>query len=302
MEIIPVVPRGYCKGVVRAIEIAKQCVKDYPDQKITVLGMIVHNQHVVDALKNLNITTVEDKNKTRIELLDEINEGVVIFTAHGISDAVKQKAADKGLICVDASCTDVIETQNLVKEKIRQNAHVLYIGKKKHPEAEAVLSISQNVHLITSTSDLPETLEGDVFVTNQTTMSLIEIEAIIDEIIKKWPHAQIMREICNATSIRQKAVLNLSNQQIDCLIVVGDPSSNNSTKLKVLGIQSGIQQVIMIESVFDLNEEMIQHHQRIAVTSGASTPTALTAQVIDVLKKFAQTKEFILPDKLPQIL
>lgn len=302
MEIIPVVPRGYCKGVVRAIEIAKQCAKDYPDQKITVLGMIVHNQHVVDALKNLNITTVEDKNKTRIELLDEINEGVVIFTAHGISDTVKQKAADKGLICVDASCTDVIETQNLVKEKIRQNANVLYIGKKKHPEAEAVLSISQNVHLITSTSDLPETLEGDVFVTNQTTMSLLEVEAIIDEIIKKWPHAQIMREICNATSIRQKAVLNLSNQQIDCLIVVGDPASNNSTKLKVLGIQSGIQHVIMIESVFDLNEEMIQHHKRIAVTSGASTPTALTAQVIDVLKKYAQTKEFILPDKLPQIL
>lgn len=302
MEIIPVVPRGYCKGVVRAIEIAKQCAKDYPDQKITVLGMIVHNQHVVDALKNLNITTVEDKNKTRIELLDEINEGVVIFTAHGISDTVKQKAADKGLICVDASCTDVIETQNLVKEKIRQNANVLYIGKKKHPEAEAVLSISQNVHLITSTSDLPETLEGDVFVTNQTTMSLLEVEAIIDEIIKKWPHAQIMREICNATSIRQKAVLNLSNQQIDCLIVVGDPASNNSTKLKVLGIQSGIQHVIMIESVFDLNEEMIQHHKRIAVTSGASTPTALTAQVIDVLKKYAQTKEFILPDILPQIL
>lgn len=302
MEIIPVVPRGYCKGVVRAIEIAKQCAKEYPDQKITVLGMIVHNQHVVDALKNLNITTVENKNKTRIELLDEINEGVVIFTAHGISDAVKQKAADKGLICVDASCTDVIETQNLVKEKIRQNANVLYIGKKKHPEAEAVLSISQDVHLITSASDLPETLEGDVFVTNQTTMSLLEVEAIIDEIIKKWPHAQIMREICNATSIRQKAVLNLSNQQIDCLIVVGDPASNNSTKLKVLGIQSGIQHVIMIESVFDLNEEMIQHHQRIAVTSGASTPTALTAQVIDVLKKYAQTKEFILPDKLPQIL
>ena len=136
MEIIPVIPRGYCKGVVRANEIAKNCAKDYPNQKITVLGMIVHNQHVVDALKQLNIHTIENKKKTRMELLDEINEGVVIFTAHGISEQVKQKAREKGLICVDASCTDVIETQKLVQEKIKAGYTVLYIGKKNHPEAE----------------------------------------------------------------------------------------------------------------------------------------------------------------------
>lgn len=302
MEIIPVVPRGYCKGVVRAIEIAKKCAKEYPDKKITVLGMIVHNQYVVDALKELNIHTVEDKKKTRLELLDQIDEGVVIFTAHGISDQVKQKALEKGLICVDASCTDVIETQNLVKEKCKEKASVLYIGKKNHPEAEAVLSISPDVHLITQISDLPDVLSGNIFVTNQTTMSLLEIEKIIDEIVRRWPHAQIMREICNATSIRQKAVLNLKNLHVDLLIVVGDPASNNSTKLKVLGTQSGIQDVLMIETVQDLTEQDIMNHQKIAVTSGASTPTALTAQVIDVLQHYSQTKEFILPKKTPKIL
>lgn len=300
MEIIPVVPRGYCKGVVRAIEIAKKCTKDYPDQKITVLGMIVHNQYVVDALKKLGIQTVEDKTKTRLQLLDEINEGVVIFTAHGISEQVKQKAVEKGLICVDASCTDVIETQRLVKEQLSKGTEVLYIGKKNHPEAEAVLAISDHVHLITSKDDVNIEFDGPVFVTNQTTMSMLEIEEIIQEIEKKWPHAQIMREICNATSIRQRAVMNLAN--VDLLIVVGDPHSNNTTKLKVLGQQSGIQKVIMIESVFDLKETDIQSHQRIAVTSGASTPTLLTNQVIDTLKTYADTGHFIYPEKTDNLI
>lgn len=302
MEIIPVVPRGYCKGVVRAIEIAKKCAKDYPDKKITVLGMIVHNQHVVDALKELNIHTVENKQKTRIELLDEIDEGVVIFTAHGISEQVKQKAIEKGLICVDASCTDVIETQKLVQQKIEAGYTVLYIGKKNHPEAEAVLSISENIRLITSLQDLEIDCSEKLFVTNQTTMSMLEIETLIDAIVKRWPHAEIAREICNATSIRQKAVLQLKDQKIDLLIVVGDPASNNSTKLKVLGMQSGIEHVLMIETVHDLSEELIADHQRIAVTSGASTPTVLTNQVINTLTHYAQTRKFILPDVKVRIL
>ena len=302
MEIIPVVPRGYCKGVVRAIEIAKKCAVDYPDQKITVLGMIVHNQHVVDALKKLNIHTVEDKKKTRMELLDEIDEGVVIFTAHGISEQAKQKALKKGLICVDASCTDVIETQRLIKEKIDEGYHVLYIGKKNHPEAEAVLAISDHVHLITSIDDLNLNLTEKLFVTNQTTMSILEIEKIIEQIEKKWPDVQIMREICNATSIRQKAVLDLKEKEIDLLIVVGDPHSNNTTKLKALGSESGIPHVIMIESVFDLNEEQIKNHNRIAITSGASTPTLLTNQVIETLKNYASTQQFIYPEKNTQLI
>lgn len=302
MEILPVIPRGYCKGVVRAIEIAKKCAQDYPDQKITVLGMIVHNQHIVDALKKLNIHTVEDKTKTRIELLDEIDTGVIIFTAHGISEQAKQKAQDKGLICVDASCTDVIETQNIVKAKIKDGYKVLYIGKKNHPEAEAVLSISNQVYLVTSIDDLKIELDQKIFVTNQTTMSILEIEEIISEITKRWPEAEIMREICNATSIRQKAVLDLKDKNIDCLIVVGDPHSNNTTKLKVLGSECGIQNVLMIESIFDLKEEQIASHQRIAITSGASTPTALTNQVIETLRHYASTQQFIYPEETKNMI
>lgn len=104
MEIIKVIPRGYCQGVVRAILIAKKTVKENPDTPVTMLGMIVHNQFVVDACRKLGINFVEDKNKTRMELLEEIPSGIVIFTAHGVSDDVIAAAKAKGLTCVDSSC------------------------------------------------------------------------------------------------------------------------------------------------------------------------------------------------------
>ena len=122
MEIIKVIPRGYCQGVVRAILIAKKTVKENPDTPVTMLGMIVHNQFVVDACRKLGINFVEDKNKTRMELLEEIPSGIVIFTAHGVSDDVIIAAKATGLTCVDATCPDVIRTHNLVKEIGR--AHV----------------------------------------------------------------------------------------------------------------------------------------------------------------------------------
>ena len=129
MKVIKVRPRGYCKGVIRAISIARQCALDHPGRPITVLGMLVHNAYVKKALEEKGITTVEDSTKSRLELLDEISEGIVIFTAHGISDAVKRKAQEKGLICVDASCPDVVKTQNLVRSHIEQGEAIRYIGK-----------------------------------------------------------------------------------------------------------------------------------------------------------------------------
>ena len=154
MEIISVVPRGYCQGVVRAIQIARKTAQDNPDTPVYMLGMIVHNQFVVDACKAIGIRFVEEAGKTRSELLDRIDSGIVIFTAHGISDDVKEKAIRKGLKVVDASCLDVIKTHDLVKQHIQQDGDVLYIGKKGHPESEGTVSLSKRVHLITSCEDI----------------------------------------------------------------------------------------------------------------------------------------------------
>ena len=290
MEIIPITPRGYCKGVVNAINIAKQCLIDYPNQDIYVLGMIVHNKYVVEALHNLNIKTIENKLKTRLQLLDEIDSGVVIFTAHGISDKVKNKALEKGLTCIDASCIDVKKTQNIVIDKLNDGYKILYIGKKNHPEAEAVCDISDDVTLVID-GNIPDILGDKVFVTNQTTMSILEIENINIAILKKYPNAIIQHEICNATTIRQKAIFE--NSQLDTLFVVGDIVSNNSNKLKDIAINCNIKNVYLIESNLDITLQQLQHANRVGITSGASTPTYLTNQVIDCLNNYTLTNKLI---------
>lgn len=283
MNLIKVTPRGYCKGVVRAIQMAKQARQDYPNEKITVLGMLVHNQHIVDALALEGIQTIEDKHKTRLELLDEIEEGVVLFTAHGVSDQVRMKAEEKGLIAIDASCSDVIVTANLVRKYIELGYMVAYIGKNHHPEAEAILSIDKNVQLIEHLHDKNlMKLSEPLFVTNQTTMSTLEISDIFSEIKEQFPNALFSEEICNATRIRQVALLELKN--IDCLLVIGDRASNNSNQLAQIGKNLGIQNVYLVESLEQLQALPLNESMRIAITSGASTPTYLTNQMIAYLE------------------
>lgn len=294
MEIISVIPRGYCQGVVRAIQIARKTAQDNPNKKVTMLGMIVHNQYVVDACKEIGINFVEDPSKTRSELLDEINEGIVIFTAHGISDDVKQKAISKGLEVVDASCLDVIRTHDLVKEHVSDGSDVIYIGKKNHPESEGTVGLSQHVHLVTCVDDVDSlTNLNNVLITNQTTLSILDIQKIIDACLKKYPNAIVSQEICNATRIRQEAVMNL--KEADVLIVVGDARSNNSNQLKQIALSSGIKEAYLIDSVSDLKEEMVKNKNRIAVTSGSSTPNELTQQVIQFLKEYSNNGKWVLP-------
>lgn len=285
MEIIKVTPRGYCKGVVRAISMAKEAVQKYPDTPIYVLGMLVHNRYIVDALEHMGIHTMESDTKSKIQLLDDIEEGVVIFTAHGIDPKCIEKAKAKGLIVIDASCPDVLKTQELVKERLKQGYEILYIGKAGHPEATAVCSLSDHIHLLTSLADLKSVKPADkVFVTNQTTMSFQDIEQFFRQIHKRIPQAEFSQEICNATRIRQEAVAALKN--IDLLYVVGDKASNNSNRLaEIAQANDEIRQVCLIENALDIGLDQLADVKRVAVTSGASTPTYLTAQVITFLEQ-----------------
>ena len=246
-NIIIVKPQGYCGGVLKAIETAKKTRIQYPDQKITILGNLVHNQYVKKALQYYSIDTIEDKTKTRVELLDEIHEGIVIFTAHGVSPKVYEKAKEKGLILVDASCPFVLQTQKIVKQYLDEEYTIFYIGKNKHPEAESIYTMK------------------DTF----------------DKIRRLYPNAIFHDEICNATRVRQQAILDLKN--VDCLIVVGDPTSNNSQKLVDIGKQAGIEHVFSIQTVEDIDKKDFEKYTTIAITSGASTPTYLTNQVKDYL-------------------
>lgn len=297
MEIVKVIPRGYCKGVVRAINIAKKTAIENPNTKIYILGMLVHNKYVIEALKAYNIITIDDKNKSREELLDEINEGIVIFTAHGIHPSVKEKAHKKGLHCIDASCLDVLKTQEIVNKHLQDGYEVLYIGKHKHPESSAVCDHNPHVHLIENENDINILSNYDkVFVTNQTTMSYYDVKHLFDLIKNKYPNVIISDEICNATRSRQEAVANLKD--IDALIVVGDKASNNANRLAQIAKEKNIQYVYLIDDVNDLEINEIVQFNKVGVTAGASTPTYLINQVIHCLENNIYEKQIIEKDKI----
>ncbi len=284
MEIKRVVPSGYCKGVVNAINIVKKTKEQYPNENIYILGMIVHNSYVSKQMEDLGVITLEDPNLSKEELLDTIDKGVVIFTAHGISDKIKQKALDQGLICVDASCVDVLKNKDLIKSYLDKGYDVVYFGKKKHPEAEAILSLSNNIHLVSNISDIDNlNISNDnLFITNQTTMSYLEVEDMLKLIKDKYPTCIIQKEICNATSSRQLAITNIKDG--DVLYVVGDVKSNNTNKLKEIGLKY-FKKVFLISNYKEINKKDLVNENKIYVTAGASTPPILIDEVIDYLSK-----------------
>ena len=284
MDVVAIKPRGYCYGVINALNVVKEATKNHPDKKIHILGIIIHNKFIKQALDNLGVVSIYDNSKSKMQLLDRINEGVVIFSAHGTAQDVLDKAIDKGLIVYNAVCRDVTKTQNIVKDYLSQDYQILYIGKENHPEAQAMLAIDNKICLITSVDDLGSIKISDKsMVTNQTTMSIYDTKEIIDKITELNNNVIVINEICNATKMRQEALLNLSD--FDLLYVVGDHLSNNSNNLAKIG-KNSVNKVKLIESVLDIEATDLINVKKVAVTSGASTPNSLTQQVITYLEKF----------------
>ena len=281
-------PRGYCKGVYFAIEKVKEILKsnNYP-KPIYVLGYIVHNRFVVEELKALGAITLDDINKTRLELIDDIDSGTIVISAHGTPINVIEKIKAKGLRLVDATCKDVYITHDLIKAYLNKNYSIIYIGKKNHPETNASLSLSENIHLVETIDDI-KTINTNkrVFVTNQTTFSIKDILPIHLAIKKKFPEAIISEEICNATRLRQNAIIK-NNKDVDLCYIVGDKRSNNSKNLVKISEKFTNTKTLLIQSVKDINEINLKNRKIISVSSGASTPEYLTKEVIEFLEKYS---------------
>ncbi len=289
MKVIKITPRGFCFGVVSALKIAVDAARDQKiPRPIYILGNIVHNHFISEALNEIGLITIDDKTKTRYELLDLIDKGTVIFTAHGVSDNVIQKAHDKGLYLINATCKFVNKTNDYIKDKINNGYDVIYIGKKNHPEPEGAIDINpKKVHLVENMEDIQKLVidNKNIAITNQTTMSYWDIESLAKKIQEIYPSAEFLNEICNATQVRQDAVLN-NAFQTDITIVVGDPLSNNSNKLKAISLSMAQTKSYLIETVEDIDPTWFKECKSVAVTSGASTPTAITNEVIEFLEKF----------------
>lgn len=283
MKVIKLTPRGYCKGVVRAIQLVKDARKSYPGP-IYVLGMIVHNSFVTKALKNLGVETLDTTNANKEELIDSIPGGLLVFTAHGISARLKQRAIDRGLDVLDATCFDVSNTQQLIADYREKGYEIIFIGKQGHPESEAMKANDSAIHIVETVADI-EALSISrhlIAVTNQTTMSILDVAHLMNQIQLRYPHAVFCEEVCTATRVRQEAVLK--EAQASALLIVGDPKSNNSTRLH--HINQNIPKRYMIQSIEELCMSWFAPDDIIAVSSGASTPTYITNQIIQYLEQY----------------
>lgn len=288
LKVIPIVPRGFCHGVYRAIRIVEEVVKDtsYP-RPIHVLGMIVHNRHVVGDLDSLGVVTVDDPALSRLELLDRIDSGTVVITAHGAASEVIRKAKAKGLTVVDATCRDVYRSHDAIKSHLERGYQVIFVGKRSHPETEAITAIDKRIKLVESVADIPllPAFTEPVFVANQTTFSINDIEVIIARLQERYSRLDVEDEICNATRVRQEAVI-AQNQGADLCYIVGDPRSNNTQNLVRLSTEVTKTRTLLIESVSDIDIHDLVDVKTVTVSSGASTPNRITAEVVAFLKAF----------------
>ncbi|MGP4067709.1 4-hydroxy-3-methylbut-2-enyl diphosphate reductase [Halobacillus sp. B29] len=287
MEVIKIAPRGYCYGVVDAMVIAQNAAKD-PNlpRPIYILGMIVHNSHVTQAFEDEGIITVDGNN--RMDLLDGINEGTVIFTAHGVSPEVKDRAKEKGLTALDATCPDVTNTHNLIRDKVAEGYEIIYVGKKGHPEPEGAMGVAPGkVHLVQTEEDVDNlNIDHDkLMVTNQTTMSQWDVYDVMEKAKEKYPQLEKHQEICMATQVRQEAVSEQA-KEADLTLVVGDPKSNNSNRLAQVSMEKAGTQAYRISDVTEIDLDWLEGVQKVAVTAGASTPTPITKEVIKFIEQY----------------
>jgi len=286
MEVIKITPRGYCYGVVDAIQLAKQVASEpsYP-RPVYILGLIVHNRHVVESLTTeYGIISLDGPD--RLALLEKIESGTVIFTAHGVSPAVKARAMEKGLVCVDATCPDVTRTHQLIRDLAQQGYQIIYIGKRGHPEPEGAMGEAPGcVHLVETKEDVDALqLPGErVAVTTQTTLSQWDTEELIEHIRSRFPGVLVYNEICFATQSRQEAAATQA-KEADLVLVVGDARSNNSNRLVQVVRERAGRPAYLIDSVDEIDLNWLRGARKVAVTSGSSTPTHLTRAVIEFLE------------------
>lgn len=285
MKTTAITPRGYCMGVVNAIQIVKRVVKENPTTPVYLLGMLVHNEYVTEALNLKGVTIIERAHLQTA--LATLPKGIVILSAHGSPAYLAPLIEEAGFQVVDAVCKDVVHNFDLVKAELKAGHDVLFVGKKRHPEAVATVAIDPlHVFLIEHERDIAQLPLRDAspFLTNQTTLSMIEVFRIHEAIRAVIPDVRVSNDLCDATQTRQEALFKLA-EDVDGVLVVGDTRSNNSKMLAQIANQQG-KEALLVSTAHDIPVEFLKRKHHIAVTAGASTPTYLSRQVIEFVSQF----------------
>ncbi len=280
-EVLLAEPRGFCAGVDRAIEIVERALCKY-GRPIYVRHEIVHNTYVVNDLKAKGAIFIED-------LADVPPGATLVFSAHGVSKAVRVEAAQRGFQVFDATCPLVTKVHVEVAKLAKEGYEFIMIGHKGHPEVEGTMGqLSEGIYLVEDEADVAavQPRSDKLAVVTQTTLSVDDAAGILAEVKRRFPHVREpkQQDICYATQNRQDAVKVMA-PQVDVVIVVGSPTSSNSNRLRELAERLGTE-AHMVEGAQDLQPAWFEGRQRVGLTAGASAPDVLVQAVIDRLREY----------------
>lgn len=285
MKLLLSKPRGFCAGVERAIETVERALKLW-GAPIYVKHEIVHNRHVVDDLKS--------KGAIFIEEIQDVPEGArLIYSAHGVSPAVREQAKQRNLIEIDATCGLVTRVHSAVKRFASHGYQILLIGHKNHVEiigtAGEAPDVTTIIEDVADVEKLTFTAEDKLFYITQTTLSLDDVKEITDALQLKYPQIETLpsSSICYATTNRQMALREIT-PETQLVLVVGDPQSSNSNRLRELAEKRGVT-AYLINDETEIKQEWLVSVKTIGLTAGASTPEAIVQGCIDKLHHYGVT-------------
>jgi 4-hydroxy-3-methylbut-2-enyl diphosphate reductase len=282
MEVILAQPRGFCAGVVRAIDVVETALEVY-GRPVYVLHEIVHNHHVVEDLRTRGAIFVEN--------LAEVPSGAVtIFSAHGVATAMVEEAKRRKLEIIDATCPLVTKVHLQAQRYSLRGYEVVIIGHPGHPEVEGTRGrVTGPVHVISECEDVEKLDIKDperIAYVTQTTLSVDDTRDVIETLRRRYPAIQgpDLDGICYATQNRQNAVRDLAHQ-VDLLLVVGARNSSNSNRLREVGQQAGLS-AYLVQDASEIKQEWFNPGMRVGITAGASAPEVLVQGVLDRLRSF----------------
>jgi 4-hydroxy-3-methylbut-2-enyl diphosphate reductase len=293
MEVFLAQPRGFCAGVVRAIEIVERALEKY-GPPVYVRHEIVHNKYVVESLKAKGAIFVED-------LFEVPANAVTVFSAHGVAKSVEEEAASRKLPVLDATCPLVTKVHNQGKRYMAKGRALILIGHAGHPEVDGTMGqIPGPVLLVQSVEDvaaLALPADAPVAYITQTTLSVDDTKDIIAALQQRFIDIQgpDTRDICYATQNRQSAVRDLS-KFVDVILVVGATNSSNSNRLREIGTEAGIPSYLIADGS-ELNPDWLKDAKAVGITAGASAPEVLVDDVIATLRRIGPVAVSVLPGR-----
>jgi len=283
MDVLLANPRGFCAGVDRAIEIVEIALERF-GAPVYVRHEIVHNRHVVDELRAKGAVFVDDPEEVPIG-------AVLIFSAHGVSPAVRSRAAARALRVIDATCPLVTKVHGEARRLAENDFDIAMVGHEGHVEVEGTMGHApERMHLVASVADVADLEVRDpdrLGVVTQTTLSVDDTREIMEALAKRFPNVSLPRndDICYATQNRQDAVKTLT-EEAEVVIVVGAPESSNSNRLAELAARRGAR-AHMVQTAAEIDPAWIEDARCVGVTSGASAPEVLVTQVLERLSEIA---------------